>query len=158
MLSPSDFPWHTGGGRGRVRGVSCHECIAKVMRIRKAYDECPQCKGQVSKKVKEERTDGDERCQGCRYPICTSCGQKSLTVWKPGTYWKREYRCEDCADKWQCARLVAGKLQCATCDATLPRESDQSSFSHWYKRCRACQHPPCRECGQRSFIYMYVYI
>ena len=141
--------------QGKVnRRCLCCECLAEIER----YDKCPLCKNKVSTKEKEERTDWDERCSARRYPACISCGQTSLTVWKPGTYGQREYRCADCADKWQCARLGAGKLQCATCDATLPREFDQSSFSHWYKRCRACQHPPCCECGQRSYIYIYVCI
>ena len=149
MLSPSDFRgWEV---KEKRTGASlCYECLTEGERFVKSHDRCPECKGMVSKKEKEERTDGDERCSACRYPACATCGQTSLTVWKPGTYRKREYRCEDCADKWQCARLVAGKLQCATCDATLPRQFDQNSFSNWYKRCRACQHPPCCKCGQRS--------
>ena len=78
----------------------CYECLAERDRLiergrvaaaerkelEKSHDRCPECKGMVSKKEKEERTDGDERCSACRYPACISCGQTSLTVWKPGTY------------------------------------------------------------------------
>ena len=102
------------------------------------------------RRIYEERTDGDERDSACRYPACISYRKTNLTMWKPGTCRKREYRCDDCADKWKCARIVAGKLQCVTCDANSPRLFDQSSSSKWYTGCRACQHPPCCKCGQRS--------
>ena len=127
MLSPSDFPWRTGYGR-EVRGVACHECISKIKRTREAWDKCPLCEMPVSKKAKEERIDGDERCEDCRYPNCISCGERSVTVWTPGTYGKREYRCEDCADKWQCR---------GTCQRRLPADAFFCDASrHRYAVCK----------------------
>ena len=116
----------------------CCECLAEIER----YDKCPLCKNKVSIKEKEERTDGDERCSACRYPACISCGELSVTVWTPGTYGKREYRCEDCADKWQCR---------GTCQRRLPADAFACDASrHRYAVCKECQYPACATCGQRS--------
>ena len=124
----------------------CCECLAEIER----YDKCPLCKNKVSIKEKEERTDWDERCSACRYPACISCGELSVTVWTPGTYGKREYRCEDCADKWQCR---------GTCQRRLPADAFACDASrHRYAVCKECQHPACATCGQRTFIYTYKYV
>ena len=68
--------------------------------------------------------------------------------------WSRSDNCYECIAEHERNHVFAlhggGKVQCATCDATSITKFDRNSDDQWYERCRACQHPPCCQCGKRS--------
>ena len=155
MLSPSDFRWTQAPG-GFSRSKHCYECIAEIERY---YDiqrarvdgaEQKECRPNHGEKFWTNFDAADGKCFGCKKVLSSS----DFRWTDAGPRFFRSDYCYECIAEQErnheYALLGRGKVQCATCDATSLTDFDRNSQYQWYERCRACQHPPCCQCGKRS--------
>ena len=155
MLSPSDFRWTQAPG-GFSRSKHCYECIAEIERY---YDiqrarvdgaEQKECRPNHGEKFWTNFDAAKGKCFGCKKVLSSSDFRWTHAEQR---YFRSDYCYECIAEqerKHEYALLGRGKVQCATCDATSLTDFDRNSQYQWYERCRACQHPPCCQCGKRS--------
>ena len=115
----------------------CYDCL---------YPFCHKCNTRPTHAITIAwYKDGMYYCTECRFPRCSGCG-KSRPAKSSRLHQRfQEYFCEECQNSSRESRTQ----KCTECKVVKAlTEFDVSASSNFYKTCRACQHPPCSQCGK----------